>query len=113
MIVEDIEVNSSHQGITNGALLVEESWICTGFYIVPYPPFIHYQGNPFRRIVLIHYFAVTCKQFIHNKCSLDGLKIFRFGKIKSRAFMCPVVCNGIMVQRYSTHLVQWYIFHKG
>jgi len=80
MPVEDVEVDSRHEGVAQRVLLVQESGVCPGFDVVPGAPFVHDQADALFRIVFIHDGGVFCYQFIHLQRAAERFVPFGLGE---------------------------------
>ena len=104
MLVENIEGDPGHQCIAQRVLLIKETRIATGLHVIPSAPFIYDQANLFVRIKAIHDRSMIHDDLVHDRGFFQRGKPFFFIEFGGRAFLGPIVRNGVVVQAEAMHI---------
>ena len=110
ILVEDVQAQCGHHGITHRVLLVQVTWVVSGFYIEPRSPFVQEQGDTLFRVIGIHHGDVAAKEILHLDRLAQHLVVFGRSEIDGRSLGVPVH-HCVVVERHRLHRIAC-ICHK-
>ena len=68
MLIENVQIDSRYQRVSQRVLLIEESRIGSFFTQMPHAPFIHKETDPAFGIILIHDLTMARDERVHVLC---------------------------------------------
>jgi len=112
VLVEDVEVERGHDGVTHRALLVQVARVRTRLHVEPGAPLVEQQPDLAGRIQLVHDLDVL----LEHGLDLDGLgegpPVLLVGEFGRGALAAGPALAGIVVQGDARHALAFQVLHQ-